>query len=356
MVYISIAFQVIMSVTFVTCGVLLWRRREETGDNARVLLAFLCWISAFVTFMFVFRTLNGTTLVDMQYLSPEHIFVPMIFQMGYFLYPLELLKARENKGLVYFYLFAPLMLLSLIGTCAGIDYVELTSYDSIWDNILSPDVLFRVLSLAATLLYGFALYLIPYDDRVSSVNRVFILNYATGYLLMGVLFFLEQLSHSPVFLFLHQLVWSLFFVIVTRYELKARLFKVVKTENVHVSQQEEKTRIDRVWESVMQVLEEDQEWRNPDMTLSMLASKVFSNRTYVGEAFKRNAGIGFSEYMSKRRIGYVTEQLKLNPDADMQNLFFYVGYRSYSTAWDNFRRVTGMTVSEFITSLKTSRL
>ena len=76
------------------------------------------------------------------------------------------------------------------------------------------------------------------------------------------------------------------------------------------------------------------------------------NRTYVSNSFKRNAGVGFSEYISRRRVGYVVEVLDNDPEADVQSLFFYVGYRSYSTAWDNFRRVTGMTVGEYVGKLK----
>ena len=353
--YISVVFQVIMFVTLVACGALLWKRREETGDNARIVQALFCWMSACVTLMFVFRTLNETTLVDMHYLAPEHIFVPMLFQMGYFIYPMELLKPKKNKALVYVFLFAPLLLLSLIGICSGIEFTELSSYQAIWQNILMPDVLFRVLSIIAILFYGFALYLVPYDYRVSSVSRKFLLNYATGYLLIGVLFFMIQLCHMPVLVLLHQLVWLLFFVAVTWYELKVRLFDASKSDENPVEKQEEVS-VDRLWENIMQVLEHDQEWRNPDMTLSLLASKVFSNRTYVGDAFKRNAGIGYSEYVSKRRIRYVTEKLEHDPGLDLQSLFFYVGFRSYSTAWDNFRRVTGMTVSEFIARQKALQL
>ena len=76
-----------------------------------------------------------------------------------------------------------------------------------------------------------------------------------------------------------------------------------------------------------------------------------SNRTYVTEAFKQNTGMTFIEYLNKRRIDYVTAALKDDLNADIQELFNYVGYRQRSTAWRNFQKVTGVTPTEFIESL-----
>jgi two-component system response regulator YesN len=77
-----------------------------------------------------------------------------------------------------------------------------------------------------------------------------------------------------------------------------------------------------------------------------------SNRTYVGEAFKRNTGMTFIEYLTKRRIDYVVARIKDNPKADIHELFNHVGYRQRSTSWRNFQKITGMTPTEFIDNLK----
>ena len=352
MTYISAFLLIAISITLTICGSLLWKRRNETGDNSRTIQAVFSWVSAVVSLIFVFRTLNHTTVVDMEYLAPEHTFVTLIFQMCFFLYPLALLKPKETPIRVYKFLFVPLLILFLVGMCAGIEYTHITTHEQLREDFFKFDVLLRVGTLVVMLFYCFALYLIPYDYRTSSVDSRFLMSYATGYLIMGVFHFLTQFFHLPILSLIYQIVWVLFFVGVTWYELKVRLFDAGNKYDDH---QGEETHIDLLWTKIQHVLEDDEEWRNPDMTLTILASRVFSNRTYVGDAFKRNTGIGFSEYMSKRRVGYVADHLKLNPDSDVKMLFFHAGFRSYSTAWDNFRRVMGMTVSEFVSKQKALR-
>jgi YesN/AraC family two-component response regulator len=60
----------------------------------------------------------------------------------------------------------------------------------------------------------------------------------------------------------------------------------------------------------------------------------------------------FVKYLTKRRIDYVTASLEEDPDADIHELFNYVGYRQHSTAWRNFQKVTGVTPAEFIDKVK----
>ena len=43
MQYISIVLLVLMTTAFITCGVLLWRRRTETGDYSRTIQALFSW-------------------------------------------------------------------------------------------------------------------------------------------------------------------------------------------------------------------------------------------------------------------------------------------------------------------------
>lgn len=99
-------------------------------------------------------------------------------------------------------------------------------------------------------------------------------------------------------------------------------------------------------------LEAGDQWRSPELSLTSLAGLLESNRTYIGEAFKRNTGMTFVEYITQRRIGYVVEELKKSPDTNIQELFNYVGYRQRSTAWRNFQKVTGLTPTEFVEGLK----
>ena len=88
MKYIATILLVFMTVTLVTSGVLLWKRRKETGDHSRIIWAVLSWISAFFTLTFIMRTWQETTTADGAYFEQEHTFIPILIQMTFFLYPL----------------------------------------------------------------------------------------------------------------------------------------------------------------------------------------------------------------------------------------------------------------------------
>ena len=362
--YIATIILVLMTASLIFSGILLWRRRGETGDFSRYIQAVLSWISALFTATFLFRTLAGTSTADGAFFEPEHIFIPLLAQMTYFLYPLEVIKPAVSRTKVYTFLFVPLLCLFFLGMCAGIEYTPINTYADLWQHIWEPNVLFRVVTLTVMLFYAFSLFFVPYNWKSSSVSRKFILTYALGFMLIGVFHFLIQITHSYLFVILHQTAWIIFFLAVARYELKERLVAVPEAEEDNNTPDEvliEKAPVeveapqpphpDELWENILYTLEQEQQWRNPELTITSLSRLVFSNRTYVGEAFKRNASLTFSEYIAKRRISYVSSALKENPHSKIKELFHYAGYRSRTAGWKNFHKVTGVSPSEFIANL-----
>lgn len=351
--YIAIVLLLLMTVGFVVCGVLLWSRRKETRDNSRYIQALLSWMSAFCTFTFIFRTWNETTTSDGAFFEPEHTFVPLLMQMTFFLYPLEVINPIVSRTKVYALLFSPLLLLVFVGMCAGIEYTPILTYDDLWMHLGEFNVWFRLFTLIVMLFYAFSLFLVPYDWRRSSADRKFIMTYAWGFCLIGVLHFSIQFTHAYILVLLHQVAWMAFFFGVAHYELKERLIilssKKVVANPVFASFGPVN---DELWVKIMEVMEENEGWRNPDMNLSFLTQRLFSNRTYVNEAFKRYSGMTFSEYITKRRIDYVAEELKRHSTANIQELFVDAGYRHRSTAWRHFRELKGVSPTEFVNTVK----
>lgn len=351
MKYIATALLVFMVVGMTVCGSLLWRRRLETGDKSRHILAILSWVSALFATTFIFRTWNETTSLDSSFFEPEHVFIPLLIQMTFFLYPLEVIHPNVSRTRVYVFLFVPLFLLMFLGLCSGIEYTTLHSYADIWQHLGEFNVWFRLLTLVIMLFYGFALFLVPYDWRESSADRTFIMKYALGFCLLGILHFSIQVSHLYWLLFVHQLVWISFFISVTYYELYERLNVPLKPLDAKTGEQAGRME-DKLWEQTLILLNSNDKWRSPELSLTSLAEQLESNRTYVGEAFKRNTGRTFVDYITHRRIDYVVESLKHNPNANIHELFNYVGYRQRSTAWRNFQKITGFSPTEYVENLK----
>lgn len=351
MKYIATVILVFMTVSLVVSGVLLWKRRRETGDYSRVIWAVFSWLSALFALTFTMRTWAQTTITDGAFFEPEHTFVPILIQMTYFFYPLEVIRPSVSKSRVYAALFAPLLLLVFTGMCAGIEYTPIYSYNDLWRHIGEFNVWFRLLALVVMLFYSFSLFLVPYDWRKSSADKKFITLYSSGFCLIGLLHFGIQMSHAYGLVLAHQLAWISFFLSVAWYELKERLLVPKEAPNSGAMQNGEAAD-DGLWGHIVFLLDNSEKWRDPNLSLNNLAELLGSNRTYVGEAFKRNTQMTFVEYLTKRRIDYVTNKLRSNPTTDIQQLFNYVGYRQRSTAWRNFQKVTGVTPAEFMESLK----
>ena len=351
MKYIATALLIFMTAALVICGTLLWKRRKETGDYSRTIQAILSWGAAFFTFTFIFRTWAGTTTQDSTFFAPEHIFVPILCQMTFFFYPLEVIHPIISRTKVYTLLFAPPLMLVLIGMCTGIEYTAIHTYADLWQHIGEFNVWFRLLTLTAMLFYCFALFFVPYNWRESSADRKFIMKYALGFCLIGLFHFAIHISHAYLFALLHQITWITFFINVAYYELHERLQVAPAAPNVTKEASTDSTD-DRLWEQAMVLLDSNDKWRSPELSLTSLSEQLESNRTYVGESFKRNTGMTFVEYITNRRIGYVVEALKRDPESNPHELFNYVGYRQRSTAYRNFQKITGMSPTLFVENLK----
>ena len=351
MKYIATILLVFMTVTLVISGILLWKRRKESSDYSRIIWAVFSWISAFFTLTFIMRTWQETTTADGAFFEPEHTFVPILMQMTFFLYPLEVIRPTISRAKVYVLLFTPLILLVSVGMCAGIEYTTIYTYADLWQHIGEFNVWFRLLTLTVMLFYCFSLFLVPYDWRKSSADKKFIMFYSCGFCLIGLLHFSIQMSHAYWLVLAHQIVWITFFLAVAWYELRERLL-VPQTVLEQVESCDGDSTDDSLWKEISLLLDNNDKWRDPNLSLSSLSEQLASNRTYVGEAFKRNARMTFIEYLTKRRIGYVIDALQANPNADIHQLLSYVGYRQRSTAWRNFQKIAGMTPTEFVDNLK----
>ena len=107
-----------------------------------------------------------------------------------------------------------------------------------------------------------------------------------------------------------------------------------------------------LWDRIVVALDEEDKWRDANLNLNTLSDYLNSNRTYIGEAIKQNTGLTFNEYINRRRINYIIEQLEQNPEENISKLFDFVGYTQRTTAVRNFQKITGTTPAEFAASIK----
>lgn len=212
----------LMSTSLTACGILLWKRRNETGDRSRTIQAVLSWASAFVALIFIYRKCAETLVVDGAFFEPEHIFMPIFLQLALFLYPLEVVKPAGNHTQVYAFLYVPLLLLALIGICGGITFTGIHTYNDLWLHIAEANVWFRLLTLAIMAFYPFVFYRVRLDCCRCREDYIFFRKYTIGLCLTALLFLAVNLTHSYVLMLLLLTSWMTFFFSITYYELKVR--------------------------------------------------------------------------------------------------------------------------------------
>lgn len=96
-------------------------------------------------------------------------------------------------------------------------------------------------------------------------------------------------------------------------------------------------------------------WRNPDLSLSLLAQELGTNTTYVSKAFNEGLGQSFSECINRLRVSGVQTSLQSQPlDADLLTLALDAGFRSKASFNRAFKQYVGQTPSEYRAALQTS--
>jgi AraC-like DNA-binding protein len=101
--------------------------------------------------------------------------------------------------------------------------------------------------------------------------------------------------------------------------------------------------------AIQRVLVVDRLFADPELTLARLAAAVDSTPHQVSEALNRHASIGFHELVNRHRVAEVKAQLQA-PESDrftIEGIGAASGFGSRSALYAAFRRLEGMTPTEF---------
>jgi len=92
---------------------------------------------------------------------------------------------------------------------------------------------------------------------------------------------------------------------------------------------------------------DNQAWRNPNMSLSMLTEEMGTNRTTLAKSVRENGIESISYYINKLRISDFISLMNQDHKISIKEAFFICGYRSRTTALRNFRQITGTIPSDY---------
>jgi len=355
--YITIIIASIWITINLISGAFLWTKRKEVPDRSRTYLSLICFILALgIPFFIIAVIKHDLSELPTQLLQP-FLTIGGLWGITMFVcYPIEVIRPRGLRGRWLALLFLPSLLVTL-PTLFGLQFHELHSWADLWAHIGSFDVLLRLLSLALLTCISLIMLFIPYNWRKSSADYQWIRR--TTLIAQGItiLFYANVLTNQPIFYYLH-ILWCLCAAIfLFYYELVVRLLppdKKVALSSEHLSAEEavgETEDEHDYWPRICQVMDEWEEWRNPNTTVETVSRSLGTNRYYVGRCIREHTGLTFNDYMNQKRIDFMAAQLRRDPQQDHKTLYFEAGFRSRTAAYRNFVKFIGCSPTDFVATL-----
>ena len=268
-------------------------------------------------------------------------------------YIIELLRPQWLNTKRLLFLFLPSLL------CAGVvlffvvkgNITNLCSVSELSAHLAEPNVIARLVFLSLYLPYFVYLIVLRLRTQQAHANKHHdILVLITTLLCISYVF--SRGLQLYVGYITHEVLYLLLSVIIVYFEHYERLH--VPLEKVrdyytwdqlpHATQ----NTVNTVAQALQQLMDDPAVWQDSELTGDKIVHLVGTNRTYIQQAAKQLGFVNLSDMINRRRIDYVCQQLRKDPNTPVQTLFIDAGYRSRTTAWRHFTTIVGCTPSEFV--------
>ncbi len=104
---------------------------------------------------------------------------------------------------------------------------------------------------------------------------------------------------------------------------------------------------------VRQLMESQRIYLTPGLKISDVAESLDTNRTYISACINRQTGMSFSDYVNGFRIRYAQELMRgKGADLTLTQIGIQSGFSGDTSFFRNFKKVTGQTPSEWLSSQK----
>lgn len=87
-------------------------------------------------------------------------------------------------------------------------------------------------------------------------------------------------------------------------------------------------------------------YKNPNLSVEMIAEAVGKSVNYTRAMFKKSMGISISEYIRKKRFEEVC-RLLIETDHDAYKIGKMTGFESVNYFYTGFKKYTGMTCNQY---------
>lgn len=331
------------------CALLLYLRRAF-GDRSRLLLG---WCFAFCGVVVAVRAWMGSLgwPVSEEVLLPSDLDSGLLTLFVFFLYPIEVIHPGWLNARRIALIALPWIAFSLLW--AFVPFRPLASFTEMTAYAGEFNVWIRLLFLAMFVPMCFVLYSIPRNWADSSADNRWISLYTVGTQGIAVLYLLSMLTGNTLVNAVHIAYCMGFCFVVTYQELFLRIQVPVEEHAVPAAAAmpvapSRPPEPNPLWNALMRLMDEEELWRNPDLTEEMLSARLNSSHTTLAQLIRQNGYDGYKDFINRRRIAAFLKIAENGERINVQATFFQVGFRSKMTALRYFRAYTGTTPSEYL--------
>lgn len=347
--------------------------RRKPRERSRLILAIIVFFSV-LNYIPRFIALS-------QGYEPEFVVSAKMLLLGnfmvisYILYPIEVIRPgwlNLTRTLKLYAFWLLLLTLYLITSFAGVLYSSWSSLPEMFAHMERFEVWFCLFLSLLLFAPGLLVIFIQHVGHNSNTDRVWLKKYA-------IVFYINILAYLMVLTFNHPLVHTLYYYVsvgcslfIVYMELFDRLLAKTPdngTPDEPILQEallrhEESpaapveapiaaTRNAALAERLDAYMTNNSAWRDPDLSLTRLASELYTNRTTLSQTIQECGYENYTHYINQLRIRDFLQQVGSGSSSNYQDAFFFVGFRSRNTALRNFKQFTGTTPSDYFQKLIT---
>ena len=335
-------------------AVLIYIKRHEPKDRSwRYIFTFFT-LSALASVVEMFMIMHNAIVLDFYKLLNPSIIIPGFYIFALLIcYILELTNPRWLTVMRAIVLFLPSIILAgyVIYYYSVGDITNIYSVARLKAVSDTPNVIARIVFMLVFVLYPIMLVVLRFKWKKPQLQK-----YIDVLILFAALLCVSYILSRGLQIFsgylLHELLYILITIGVLYFEFYERLHIPLETVRTYYEQPEVPNNtlitVNVVANNLRELMNDDSVWRDPELTADRVVQLVGTNRTYIQHAARQLGFANLSDMVHRRRVDYICECLRKDPNANIQNIFWDAGYRSRATAWRNFTNIVGCTPTDFV--------
>ena len=337
-----------------TAAVLIYIKHHEPHNRSwRYIFAFFI-ISTLASVGEIIMMTHNTVPLDYYKLLHPPIIIPGFYIFMLLLcYIIEIINPRWlnfKRAAVIFLPSVALALYVMYYVYIG-EITNIYSISRLTTEITTPNVLARILFISMYIPYAIIMIVMRFKWKKPRIQK-YIDVLVLFVVLMGASYIFSRGLQTFEGYIIHELLYLLLTITIIYTEHYERLHIPLESVRTYYQQPDilDNTMItvNVVAHNLRELMNDPNIWQDPELTADKVVKLVGTNRTYIQHAARLLGFDNLSDMVHRRRIDYICECLRKDPNANIQDLFWDAGYRSRATAWRHFTQIVGRTPTEFI--------